>query len=181
MNGSYSKWNSWFREDTAVAEGLSPEDSEVLWNNLATAAASGWDFSSRWFKDGYNLSTCQASQFLPTDLNSYLYRVSTLKPFPSALLIAWFGLWRIFDWQLCLKQSKQVQPLSNVASQARQASPLKRTSYGPFLSSAIVWAALSDFDDESDLAFCLHQARIPFAMPALLPIRLPHAYDYTSW
>ena len=71
----------WFcREDVATAEGLSPEDAAELWHNLASAASSGWDFSSRWFKDGHNLTTCQTTIHLPTDLNSFLYKVQ-LPPF----------------------------------------------------------------------------------------------------
>ncbi len=63
------------REDAATAAGLSPDKQAELWHNLASGAASGWDFSSRWFKDGRNLSTCQASMVLPADLNSFLYQV----------------------------------------------------------------------------------------------------------
>lgn len=66
------------REDRKAAQGLSPEAAAGLWHNLASAASSGWDFSSRWFKDGRNLTTCQTTLHLPTDLNSFLYKVSYL-------------------------------------------------------------------------------------------------------
>ena len=59
----------------ATAEGLDPDEQAALWHNLAAGAASGWDFSSRWFKDGTNLSTCQTSVVLPADLNAFLYQV----------------------------------------------------------------------------------------------------------
>ena len=68
------------REDVATAQGLSPEDAAELWHNLASAASSGWDFSSRWFKDGKNLTTCQTTAYLPTDLNSFLFKVQLHAP-----------------------------------------------------------------------------------------------------
>ena len=40
-----------YRED-ATAAGAGPE----LWSELAAAAESGWDFSSRWLRGGVNLS-----------------------------------------------------------------------------------------------------------------------------
>lgn len=64
-----------YKEDMATAAGLSEVDQKALWHNLASGAASGWDFSSRWFKDGRNLSTCQTSLHLPTDLNAFLYQM----------------------------------------------------------------------------------------------------------
>jgi len=63
----------------ATAAGLSEVDQKALWHNLASGAASGWDFSSRWFKDGRNLSTCQTSLHLPTDLNAFLYQVGNAR------------------------------------------------------------------------------------------------------
>jgi alpha,alpha-trehalase len=38
---------SW-REDAAAAEGLPAEAAAALWRNIASAAESGWDFSTRW-------------------------------------------------------------------------------------------------------------------------------------
>ncbi|KAK9830431.1 hypothetical protein WJX72_011737 [[Myrmecia] bisecta] len=64
-----------FRQDTKTAAGLSPEDAAALWNNLASGAETGWDFSSRWFA-GYqngNLTTVRTTNIIPADLNAYLY------------------------------------------------------------------------------------------------------------
>jgi alpha,alpha-trehalase len=41
---------------------------------VASAAESGWDFSSRWFEDGKSLSKIRTSQIYPADLNALLYR-----------------------------------------------------------------------------------------------------------
>lgn len=46
-NINYPRPESW-REDTADAEGMSQEDKFKLWSNIAAAAESGHDFSSRW-------------------------------------------------------------------------------------------------------------------------------------
>jgi len=34
----------------------------VLWRNIASAAESGWDFSSRWLADGRSLNTIRTTQ-----------------------------------------------------------------------------------------------------------------------
>ncbi len=48
--------------------------------HLRSGAASGWDFSSRWFADKKNIITIQTTQFLPVDLNCLLYQLElTLK------------------------------------------------------------------------------------------------------
>ena len=59
-----------------TADGLDAEASAALWNNLASGAESGWDFSSRWFANGQNLSTIRITELVPADLNAYLYQVS---------------------------------------------------------------------------------------------------------
>jgi alpha,alpha-trehalase len=47
----------------AVAGGPSAAERQCrLWHELATAAESGWDFSSRWFEDGATLATIRTSQ-----------------------------------------------------------------------------------------------------------------------
>lgn len=63
------------REDTETAEGLDAEASAALYNNIASGAESGWDFSSRWFENGLNLSTIRITEIVPADLNAYLYQV----------------------------------------------------------------------------------------------------------
>ena len=43
--------------------------------NLRSGAESGWDFSSRWFADGKNISTIQTTNILPVDLNGLLFQL----------------------------------------------------------------------------------------------------------
>ncbi|ELQ73846.1 Neutral trehalase [Trachipleistophora hominis] len=53
-----------------------------VYSNLKSGAESGWDFSSRWFKDESDISTINAYNQIPVDLNAILFRdeqiISTL-------------------------------------------------------------------------------------------------------
>jgi len=46
--------------------------AKQLYRNIASAAESGQDFSTRWFQDELNLNTIETMNVLPVDLNSYL-------------------------------------------------------------------------------------------------------------
>ena len=52
-------------------------EQEELYAEIAAAAESGWDFSSRWMADGQNLHRARTSEILPVDLNSIMYRFET--------------------------------------------------------------------------------------------------------
>ena len=67
-----------YLEDKHAAENLTPGNKKKLYNNIRTACESGWDFSSRWFADGKNLTSCVCSEILPVDLNSLLYSAELL-------------------------------------------------------------------------------------------------------
>lgn len=45
------------------------------WHNLRSAAASGWDFSSRWLMSGDKLYNTEVLNILPVDLNCLLYHL----------------------------------------------------------------------------------------------------------
>uniref|UniRef100_A0AC35G7Z0 Trehalase n=1 Tax=Panagrolaimus sp. PS1159 TaxID=55785 RepID=A0AC35G7Z0_9BILA len=45
---------------------------QKLYRDIAAAAESGWDFSTRWFADNRTLLTIETTNILPIDLNSYL-------------------------------------------------------------------------------------------------------------
>ena len=81
-----------YREDvetaeTAVAEQMSSmrfkneaaqneyreKSLATIYGHLRAGAASGWDFSSRWFADGETLRTIQTMDIIPVDLNALLY------------------------------------------------------------------------------------------------------------
>jgi len=63
-------------EDILTADKYTCEKEKVrVFKNLASAAESGWDFSSRWFKDAFELSSINTENIIPVDLNSILYKV----------------------------------------------------------------------------------------------------------
>ncbi|WP_247236206.1 alpha,alpha-trehalase TreF [Telluribacter sp. SYSU D00476] len=67
-----------YREDVELAHqaqtrsGAAPE---AVYRHIRAAAESGWDFSSRWFRDGKTFSTIQTTEILPVDLNCLLYHL----------------------------------------------------------------------------------------------------------
>jgi alpha,alpha-trehalase len=67
------------REDeaTAAAAGLgeaSPALRGALYRELASAAESGWDFSSRWLREAGALHSARTTAVVPADLNALLHR-----------------------------------------------------------------------------------------------------------
>ena len=61
-----------FFEDSDVFKRVNENSKHDFYNNIRTAAESGWDFSGRWFADEQNLSSVIASDILPVDLNCLL-------------------------------------------------------------------------------------------------------------
>lgn len=62
-----------YRVDTVnsakLANGM---DKQQFYQDLASAAESGWDFSTRWFSDYKSLTTIETTKVLPVDLNGLL-------------------------------------------------------------------------------------------------------------
>jgi alpha,alpha-trehalase len=59
-------------QNAAQQKKAETERRQKAYADLRAAAASGWDFSSRWFADGKNLSTIQTTNIVPVDLNCLL-------------------------------------------------------------------------------------------------------------
>ncbi|QKZ13906.1 alpha,alpha-trehalase TreF [Spirosoma sp. KUDC1026] len=59
-----------YREDVEL--GRRSKDPQVLYRHLRAGAESGWDYSSRWFRDGKQLRTIHTTDFIPVDLNCLL-------------------------------------------------------------------------------------------------------------
>jgi len=57
-----------YREDVEAAK-LSSQPPAEFYRNVRAAAASGWDFSTRWFVPGQGLGTIRTTQLVPVDLN----------------------------------------------------------------------------------------------------------------
>jgi len=62
-------------ELAAEAEEKYRSPKEVLYRNLRAAAESGWDFSTRWFKDENEFSSIHTTDILPVDLNCLMYNL----------------------------------------------------------------------------------------------------------
>jgi alpha,alpha-trehalase len=60
-----------FYEDTTIAK-KSGRPAHVVPRNLRAACESGWDFSSRWMRDGQNNESIEAADIIPVDLNCLL-------------------------------------------------------------------------------------------------------------
>lgn len=61
-----------YREDVTLALKVPPEKRPRLYQDLASAAESGWDFSSRWLRDKKTLQTIETTNFAQVDLNSIM-------------------------------------------------------------------------------------------------------------
>lgn len=64
------------REDEETAhEAEMSRQPDRLYLHLRAAAESGWDFSSRWFRDPHDIRTIHAADIIPVDLNCLLYEL----------------------------------------------------------------------------------------------------------
>jgi alpha,alpha-trehalase len=61
-----------YRNDVLIAR-ASRMPRDQVYRNIRAAAESGWDFSSRWLRDGKHLTTIDTTDIVPVDLNSLLY------------------------------------------------------------------------------------------------------------
>jgi alpha,alpha-trehalase len=75
MNRYYDKGDSprpeAYKEDYALGQ-KDKANEKKIYRDLRSAAESGFDFSSRWFKDGKNISTIHTTDIVPVDLNCLL-------------------------------------------------------------------------------------------------------------
>lgn len=63
-----------FKEDYHLASELSSEkEREILYKNMRSGAASGWDFSSRWYTKEGDFGSTKTADILAIDLNCLLY------------------------------------------------------------------------------------------------------------
>ena len=66
-----------YREDVETAI-KSKRNKITVYQHLRAGAASGWDFSSRWFADNNSLATIETTDIIPVDLNSLLYNTELI-------------------------------------------------------------------------------------------------------
>jgi len=63
-----------YREDVATWQS-SRRPAVTMYSNLAAGAETGWDYSSRWFSDGWNITSIDVLSITPVDLNVFLLLV----------------------------------------------------------------------------------------------------------
>lgn len=66
-----------YKEDLELSH-ESPVDSAELFRHIRAAAESGWDFSSRWFRQAQSFGTIHTTEIIPVDLNCLLWKVEKL-------------------------------------------------------------------------------------------------------
>nr|WP_100229642.1 alpha,alpha-trehalase TreA [Winslowiella toletana] len=66
-----------YMDDIATASKAPDRNKAELYRDLRSGAASGWDFSSRWFDKPGDLSTIHTTQIIPVDLNALLFQLET--------------------------------------------------------------------------------------------------------
>ncbi len=62
-----------YGEDVKLAENLPQGQRSDLYAHLRAAAASGWDFSSRWYAREGEFASTETAHLLPVDLNALIY------------------------------------------------------------------------------------------------------------
>lgn len=63
-----------FKEDLELSHQSSQSPND-LFRHIRAAAESGWDFSSRWFRDTHDFSSIHTTEIIPIDLNCLLYNL----------------------------------------------------------------------------------------------------------
>ena len=61
-----------YKEDVELVKDLEEPAADV-YRHIRSAAESGWDFSSRWFRDGQYMASIHTTDIIPVDLNALLY------------------------------------------------------------------------------------------------------------
>jgi alpha,alpha-trehalase len=62
-----------YGKDMSYAHNMDAEQSAVLYKHIRAACESGWDFSTRWYKDGHTIQTIHTTDIIPVDLNCLIY------------------------------------------------------------------------------------------------------------
>ncbi|WP_218667391.1 alpha,alpha-trehalase [Citrobacter portucalensis] len=68
---------SWV-EDIATAKSNPNRPATEIYRDLRSAAASGWDFSSRWMDNPNKLGTLRTTSIVPVDLNALMYKMEKM-------------------------------------------------------------------------------------------------------
>ncbi|KAJ3690351.1 hypothetical protein LUZ61_019515 [Rhynchospora tenuis] len=61
--------------DEELSLKLTPSEKDAFYHELASAAESGWDFSSRWMRNSSDLTTTATTSIIPVDLNTFICKL----------------------------------------------------------------------------------------------------------
>lgn len=64
-----------YAADVATAKAAAPRPAAEVNRDLRAGAESGWDYGSRWLRDGKTLATIDTTEIVPIDLNSLLWKM----------------------------------------------------------------------------------------------------------
>jgi len=64
-----------YAEDVATAAAAAPRPAAQVNRDLRAGAESGWDYGSRWLRDGHTLATIHTTDIVPVDLNSLMWNL----------------------------------------------------------------------------------------------------------
>jgi alpha,alpha-trehalase len=62
------------REDVELSQHAA-EEPRILFRHLRAGAESGWDYSSRWFKEGHSFASIHTTDIVPVDLNCLIFQL----------------------------------------------------------------------------------------------------------
>jgi alpha,alpha-trehalase len=68
---------SWL-DDVTTAKNNPNRPATEIYRDLRSAAASGWDFSSRWMDDPNQLGTIRTTSIVPVDLNALMFKLEKM-------------------------------------------------------------------------------------------------------
>jgi alpha,alpha-trehalase len=66
-----------YSKEILASQNMSPEDAGHMYREIRAACESGWDFSSRWLKDGKTFQNFYITDLIPVDLNCLLYHLES--------------------------------------------------------------------------------------------------------
>ena len=64
-----------YAEDVATDAAAAPRPASQVNRDLRAGAESGWDYGSRWLRDGRTLATIHTTDIVPVDLNSLMWNL----------------------------------------------------------------------------------------------------------
>lgn len=80
LNRYYAMWNKPRPESSTIDREIASNFSNTcektkLYRELASAAESGWDFSTRWMRNGSDLASLATTSIVPVDLNAFILKM----------------------------------------------------------------------------------------------------------